>query len=186
MPHQKKYVIHLDPSGGSTRRKKSKNSTAISVRKQTSYWENAFLIAGLENISENSAVSKFDIEKLLHHIGNLRDSSNTIKYLIFSAFMKYVLSISHGKSALKSRFSINKHILDIHGYSLKEDTIEALRVVKDAILRNPSLFDVPVTKEMLRSVKGSRQRYQVDLEAKRLLLEKESSHKDRRRKKEKR
>ena len=71
--------------------------------------------AGLENKSENNAVSKFDIEKLVHHIGNLHDSSNTIKYPVFSAFMKCVLSISHENSAPESRFSINKHILDIHG-----------------------------------------------------------------------
>ena len=65
--------------------------------------------------------------------------------------------------------------MDIHGHSLKEDTIEAFRIVKDAILCHPSLFDVPVTNEMLRSVKALRQRYQVDLEAKRLLLEKEAA-----------
>ena len=52
-----------------------------------------------------------------------------------------------------------------------------MRVVKDAILRHPSLLDAPVTKEMLKSVKASRQRYQVDLEAKRLLLEQEAARK---------
>ena len=51
--------------------------------------------------------------------------------------MKCVLSISHGNSAPENGFSINKHILDIYGHSLKEDTIEALRVVKDAILHHP-------------------------------------------------
>ena len=91
--------------------------------------------------------------------------------------MKCVLSISHGNSALESGFSINKHILDIHGHSSKEDTIEALRVVKDAILRYPSLLDIPVTKEMLQNFKASRQRYQADLEAKRLLLEREAAKK---------
>ena len=72
------------------------------------------MIAGLENISENNAVSKFDIETPVYHIKNLCDSSNTIKYPII------------------------KHILVIHGYPLKEDTIEALRVAKDAILHHPS------------------------------------------------
>ena len=91
--------------------------------------------------------------------------------------MKCVLSISHGNSAPESGFCINKHILDIHGHSLKEDTIEALRVVKDAILRHPSLLDIPVTKEMLQNVTASRQRYQADLETKRLLLEREAAKK---------
>ena len=60
---------------------------------------------------------------------------------------------------------------------MKEDTIEALRVVKDAILRYPSVLDIPVTKEMLQNVKASRQRYQVDLEAKCWLLEREAAKK---------
>ena len=137
----------------------------VSGRNKALYWENTFLIAGLENISESNAVSKFDIEKLVYHIGNLRNSTNIIKYPIFSAFMKCVLSISHGSSVPESGFSINKHILDIHGHSLKEDTIETLTVLKDAILYRPSLLNVPVIKEMLRSVKALRQRYQVDLEA---------------------
>ena len=85
--------------------------------------------------------------------------------------------VLHGKSAPESGFSIKMYILGIHGHSLKEDTIEAFRVIKDAIFRHPSLLDVPVTKEMFRSVKASRQRYQVDLEANRLLLEKEAARK---------
>ena len=99
------------------------------------------------------------MEKLVHHIRNLCDSSNPINYPIFSSFMKCVLSISHGNIAPESGFSISKYILEIHGHSLKEDTIEALKVVKDAILHYPSLLDALVTKEMLRSVKASSQRY---------------------------
>ena len=147
---------------------------AVSGQKQASYWENAFLVAGLEKICESTAVSKFDIEKLVYHLENLRDASGTVKLPILSAFMKCTLSISHGNSAPESGFSINKHILDIHGHSLKEDTIEALRAVKDAILCYPSLLDIPVTKEMLQNIKASRQRYQADLEAKRLLLGREA------------
>ena len=42
---------------------------------------------------------------------------------------------------------------------------------------DPSVLDVPVTKEMLRNDKASRQKYQINLEAKRLLLEKEAARK---------
>ena len=115
---------------------------AASGRKQASYWENAFLVAGLEKISGRIAVSKFDIEKLVHHLENLCDSSDTVKFPILSAFMNCVLSILHGNSVPESGFSINKHILDIHGHSLKEDTIEALRVVKDAVLCYISVLDI--------------------------------------------
>ena len=99
--------------------------------------------------------------------------------------MKCILSVSHGNSAPESGFSINKHILDIHGHSLKEDTIEAIRVVKDAILRYPSLLDIPITKEMIKNVKASRQWYQADLEVKRQLLEQEAAKKREEEKKKK-
>ena len=145
MPHQKKYVMHLNPSGGFTRLKKSKKSTAVAPlllyqdESKHHTGKMLFLVGGLENISENNAVSKFGIEKLVHHIGKFRNSSNTIKYPIFSAFMKCVISISHGNGAQENGFSINKHLLDVHGCSLKEDTVEALRVDKDAIFCHPSL-----------------------------------------------
>ena len=48
-----------------------------------------------------------------------------------------------------------------------------------------SLLDIPITKEMIKNVKASRQRYQADLEVKRQLLEKEAAKKERRRKEEK-
>ena len=157
-------------------------TATTSGRKQTSYWQSAFSVAGLENTSPEE--DKFDVEKAVLHLGGLRDSSLTVKFPVLTAIMKCILSMSHGNSAPESGFSINKHILDIHGHSLKEDTIEAIRVVKDAILRYPSLLDIPITKEMIKNVKASRQRYQADLEVKRQLLEKEAAKK-RRRKEEK-
>ena len=91
-------------------------------------------------------------------------------------FHESVSSISHGNSAAKSRFSINKHILDIHGHSLKHDTNEVFRVVKDAIFHHTSLLDGPITKKMDRSVKhrGKDANLIWKLE---LLLEKEAAKK---------
>jgi len=158
-------------------------TATTSGQKQTSYWQSAFSVAGLENISPEE--DNFDVEKAVLHLGGLRDSSLTVKFPVLTAVMKCILSMFHGNSAPESGFSINKHILDIHGHSLKEDTIEAIRVVKDAILRYPSLLDIPITKEMIKNVKASRQRYQADLEVKRQLLEKEAAKKREEEKKKK-
>ena len=161
------------------------SNTTSCGRKQWSYWENAFEIAGLNKISENDSLPVFDIEKLVLHLGKLFDSSDTVKFPTLTALMKCVLSMSHGNSAPEGGFSINKQILDVHGNSLKADTIEALRVVKDAILRYPSICDIPITREMLKFVKSSRQRYQADLEAKRLLAQKEELKKKEEKQKQK-
>ena len=74
-------------------------------------------------------------------------------------------------------FSINKYLLDIHGSSLHENTIEALRLVKDGILKHGSILEVPITKEMFISVSLAHQRYEEDLEAKRQLKKKEEVEK---------
>ena len=88
---------------------------------------------------------------------------------------KALLSISHGNNAPENEFSINKPLLSVHGFSTKEDTIEALRIVTDAILRYPSILSIPTTRDLLKSVKQSGQRYMTELEAKRKIKEKEAA-----------
>ena len=86
---------------------------------------------------------------------------------------KVVVSLSHRISAPANGFSINKLIIGLHGNSIQADTIEALRMVKDTILSCGSIFDVPITKGLLESVKLDKQRYSHDLENKRKLKEAE-------------
>ena len=66
----------------------------------------------------------------------------------------------------ESVFSINKLLLEIHGSPLKKETIEAIRTVKDSILRYESILDIPVTKEIISMVSTSRQLYMDHLEQK--------------------
>ena len=62
-------------------------------------------------------------------------------------------------------------MLEVDGHSLGEDTLEALRVVKDAIVNFGSVLNIPITHTLIMSVKNSYQKYQADLEAKRRLKE---------------
>ena len=77
--------------------------------------------------------------------------------MLLSLF-KAVASLSHENSAPENGFSINKFI-------------EALRMVKDTILNHGSIFDVPITNDLLESVKLAKQLYKHDLENKRKLKE---------------
>ena len=101
-------------------------------------------------------------------IGQLKDKQGRKKYPQLFALVKCVLSLSHGNSAPESGFSINKSMLDVYGHSLWEDTLEPLRVVKDAIVNSGY---IPITHTLIMSVKNSYQKYQADLEAKRKLKE---------------
>ena len=98
----------------------------ISSRKQNSYWEVAFHLAGVDHISKELPIC--GMEKFVLYLQKLNSSDGQPKYPFLVSF-KLVLSISHGISAPENGFSINKAMLDIHGYSLGESTIEALRFV---------------------------------------------------------
>ena len=78
--------------------------------------------------------------------------------------LKLILSLSHGNSAHENGFSINKLLLEIHGSSPKEETIEAIGIFKDSILKYESILDIPGTKEMISVVSNSRQFYMDHLE----------------------
>ena len=60
-----------------------------------------------------------------------------------------ILSPPHANVERERGFSIDNHLLVIHGYSLKEETLEALRLIRDDI-ENDGICNVNVTKEMMK------------------------------------
>ena len=72
---------------------------------------------------------------------------------------------------------INKYLLQVHGSSTSEKTIEAFRFVKDENCRVGGIMKFPINRELLSSVKGAHGRYVADLEAERELREKEEREK---------
>ena len=120
----------------------------IFSRKQNSYWEVAFHLAEVDHISKE--LPTCDMERFVLYLQQLTSSDGKPKYSFLVSLFKLVLSVSHGNSAPKNGFSINKAMLDIHGYSLGESTMEALRFAKDAILKHSSILDIPITRSLLR------------------------------------
>ena len=89
-----------------------------------------------------------------------------------------MLSISHDNSVPERGFSINKHLSSLHGSLIKDETIVALRMVKDYILSVGGITKVSVNKQLFSSVKSARQRYESDLAVKRRLEEAKQSEKE--------
>ena len=146
----------------------------ISSRKQNSYWEVAFHLAGVDHISKE--LPTCDMEKFVLYLQKPNSSDGQPIYPFLGSLFKLVDSISYGNTAPENDFSINKVMLDIYGYSLRESTIEALRFVKDATLKHSSILDIPIIRSLLDNVKNSRKRYMADLEAQRA-VEKEQEAK---------
>ena len=63
--------------------------------------------------------------------------------------MKAVLSISHGNAVPERGFSVNKIMLEVHGWTIQNDTIAALRLVKDAIRQHGGATEFPITRKLL-------------------------------------
>ena len=80
---------------------------------------------------------------------------------------------------------INKYLLQVHGSSTSEKTIEAFRFVKDEVCRVGGIMKFPINRELLSSVKGAHGRYVADLEAERELSENEEHGKKRKLRKRK-
>ena len=102
-------------------------------RKQASYWEKAFELAGIPNDDNGDDGSNgcFDLDTLIISLKEkIATESGLVKYPMLLSLFKTVASLSHGNSAPENRFSINKFIIGIHGNSIQADTIQALRMVK--------------------------------------------------------
>ena len=131
-------------------------------------------IAGIcsDDDNSNDGVLK-RLDEYWVKICELLDENWNKKYSELWQLVKCVMLISHGNADPERGFSINKHMLNIHGYSLGEDTIIAVRIVKDYIIKCGGSENVPVTNALLKSCKQARDRYHTDLEEKRRQAEKE-------------
>ena len=134
-----------------------------SSRQQESYWARAQVECGLNATPSPSPSSQFKrIDEFWRRVGNIVDEFGAKKYAQLVALVQCVLSLSHGNSTPERGFSINKLLLAVHGHNTYEDTIIALRMVKDELARVGGTCKFPITRELLDSVKDSWSKYDAD------------------------
>lgn len=104
-----------------------------------------------------------DIELYWDAVGAIKCETGLFKFKKLSVLVKACLCISHGNASPERGFSHNKNILDDR-FSLQEKTIEALRLVKDAILLYGGVTKFPVSRELLNSARSARASYQQYLD----------------------
>ena len=100
-------------------------------------------------------------------VGTMADSDGSLTYPQLCALMKCVLSLSHGNTVPERGFSMNKIMLESHGYTIDNDTIAALILVKDSIRKEGGVDKFPITRKLLNYSFKSYAKYQVDLASKR-------------------
>ena len=141
---------------------------------QASYWQDAMERCGLvEGGNENFESCYKRIDHYWRKIGELVDEDGGKKYTQLANLALTVCSLSHGNAVSERGFSVNKALLESHGYTIQEDTIVLLRIVKDWINVFGGTLKFPITKELRQRVKGARAKYMTYLEEKKILEEQE-------------
>ena len=153
------------------------SSSSTRQKFQDAYWEKALNESSIYH--DSTECSNFHrIDHYWACIRNILDSDGRSKYSYLFTFPTIVLSLSHATVVPERAFSINKHLLSIHGHSINEETIVALRLVKDHLFKVGGPAKVKITPTLV-SAKNSFQRCNADLEAKREYRErigKEKAH----------
>ena len=148
-------------------------------RQQQSYWKRAEEQCGLNPIIAKKSLFK-RIDYFWKRIGEIRDDNGSLKFPQLFELAQCVLSLSHGNSTPERGFSINKIMLEAHGYTMYEDTIVALRIVKDELNRVGGVTNFNITSGLISDVKASYSKYEADRIARKALADAEAA----RRKKE--
>ena len=129
---------------------------------QRAYWKQAYeVIVGIEEEDIGDQVNIFRrIDNYWIDIGHITDEITGLpKYGKLSKLAMCVLVLPHGNAEPERGFSINKFMLAIHGTSLDDETIIALRLIKDHILKCGGMMHVKLTQDLLKSVQQSHHRY---------------------------
>lgn len=109
-------------------------------------------------------------------IGEIQDQQGQPKFGELTKLSKTYLSLSHGNAAPERGFSLNKYVLQGRE-QLKEDTITAIRMVKDGISLYDKVEDFPINQRLIDLCASSRKRYFLHLDVEkqqRKLLTKEN------------
>ena len=75
-------------------------------------------------------------------VGVMKGVDGSFKYLKLTVYAKHILCISHGNNNPERDFFLNNTLLSVQGASIREETIEAVRFVKDLIIRNGGLPNI--------------------------------------------
>lgn len=104
-----------------------------------------------------------EIQRFYEDIGNVEDLHGNKQYKNLAELAKTCLCINQTNADPERGFSINKEVIEGR-VMLKEDTIIALRFVKDHILHHGGVENFPITRQLLNYVANARNEYQKYLE----------------------
>ena len=100
-----------------------------------------------------------------------------MKYNTIAKLSLCVFLLPHGNADPERGFSLNKNVLAVRGFSIKEETLEVFRMVKDFLIRNNGLMNIEIGKDLIEHCKVFHTRYQCYLKEQSKIHEEEKSQK---------
>lgn len=79
-------------------------------------------------------------------------------------FCQSALLLSHGQATVERGFSVNK---EVETCNLRDESLEALRLICDKVVICGGVLKVPLTKELLASAASARSQYRLYIESER-------------------
>ena len=181
----KRYAIKSETSGQGSKRNHYKMNgwktpwsryiVARCVARNSQLGGGLLQACGLQPAFKHSTLCK-RVDNFWSKIGSLANEHGNLKYPKLYALVHARLSLSHGNAYPKRKFSINKQLLQSHGYTMKDKSIVSLWL-KDELIRGGGVLKFPCTIELINSVKNARVRYFVDMELQKLTVETEKQQK---------
>ena len=118
-------------------------------------------LAGVSNQSHDEESTYKRIDAYWFCVQAIVDKCGKKKYSTLWSLVKCLLSLSHGNADPERGFSL-RFLLQVHGNAIQEETIEAVRLVKDFILYSGGTNNVQITKEMIISSRDAYWRYDMN------------------------
>jgi len=103
------------------------------------------------------------------NVFTLKTNTGTDKYIALAKLVKCALALSHGNADVERGFSENGFLLTNGRSLLSHASINGLRATRDGVkfFGNGKPHEVPITKDLLDSVRAAHSRYSIDLEKQR-------------------
>lgn len=121
-----------------------------------------------EDIKEDQIYREGNLVRLDHfwnYVLSLKNANGELKYPYLRKVVLTCLCIPHGNADVERSLSVNKKLVTAERSLLSEESVNGLRLTRDAVSMYKTFTDVPVTKELLTSVKQAHKRYTERVEA---------------------
>ena len=148
---------------------KAENDEGVSRDNRQSYWPQALQECGLKPTQLPSSYKRID--HFWSEIGALQNEHGVVKYPQLFSLIRIVFSLSHGNVYSERGFFINKQLMESHEYATGSKTIASLQMVKDELYRVGGVLNLPLTVELLHSVKSACAKHFADMEQEKLAAE---------------